>query len=50
MKVYQKISGLVKYILEGFNEIFRPNDKDYPAIGVQPFESESASEWVDLKQ
>ena len=49
MNISQRINQLVRYLLEGFNEIFRPNDEDYPSIGVQPFEGESSSEWVDLK-
>ncbi|MBE9047761.1 hypothetical protein IQ255_25755 [Pleurocapsales cyanobacterium LEGE 10410] len=31
------IRNIVQYVTEGFMEIFRPNDEQYPMIGVQPF-------------
>ena len=31
------IRNIVQYVTEGFMEIFRPNDEQYPTIGVQPF-------------
>ncbi|MGL5875972.1 MAG: hypothetical protein ACRC2R_27045 [Xenococcaceae cyanobacterium] len=35
---------VVRYITSGATRIFSPNDDDYPATGVQPFEGEPNEE------
>lgn len=37
MNISTTLKNIVQYVTEGFMEIFRPNDEQYPAIGVQPF-------------
>lgn len=36
MFVNTAVKNIIQYVTEGFMEIFRPNDEQYPAIGVQP--------------
>lgn len=38
MVVEKTIKNIIQYITEGFTRIFSPNEDQYPAIGVQPFE------------
>jgi len=38
----------VQFISEGVTRVFRPNDDQYPETGVQPFEGEPFSKWVEL--
>ncbi|NWF60591.1 MAG: hypothetical protein HXY43_15355 [Fischerella sp.] len=33
---------IIRYVAEAAIRIFGPNDDEYPNIGVQPFEGESA--------
>ncbi|MGK7877816.1 MAG: hypothetical protein AB4426_32285 [Xenococcaceae cyanobacterium] len=40
MGIYKLLNDIITYITEGFARIFGPNDDEYPAIGVQPFEGE----------
>jgi hypothetical protein len=40
MIVERSIKDFIQYITEAFVRIFSPNDDEYPAIGVQPFEGE----------
>ncbi|MBO1350528.1 MAG: isochorismate synthase [Hormoscilla sp. GUM202] len=40
------MNELIQYLVEAFNEIFRPNGEDYPSIGVQPFDGDIYSQWV----
>jgi hypothetical protein len=35
---------VVRYVTTGTARIFSPNDDDYPATGVQPFEGEPNKE------
>lgn len=37
MKVLNILRIAIQYITEGFMEIFRSDEEQYPAIGVQPF-------------
>jgi len=38
----------VQFLSEGVTRVFKPNDNQYPEIGVQPFEGEPFSKWVEL--
>ena len=40
MDISKLLSNVTKYITEAFARIFGPNDDEYPATGVQPFEGE----------
>jgi len=31
------VKDIVQFITEGFLEIFRANDDNYPAVGLQPY-------------
>ena len=44
MGVYKLLENVSQYILEAMVRIFGPNDDEYPAIGVQPFEGEPYTE------
>ena len=33
---------VINFVLGGFQKIFSPNEDDYPAVGLQPFEGETA--------
>lgn len=35
---------VVRYILGGFTKIFSPTKDDYPNVGIQPFEGDSADD------
>lgn len=37
MTLYNTVNTFVKYLTEGFIQIFSPNYEQYPAIGVQPY-------------
>jgi hypothetical protein len=41
------VRNAVHYVSEAVLRVFRPADDDYPATGVQPFEGEPFSKWVD---
>lgn len=41
------LDGMIQYFVEPVTRIFGPDDDLYPAVGVQPFEGEPYSKWVD---
>jgi len=49
MKIFDFVVGAVQYVSEGVSRIFSPGDDQYPKTGVQPFDGDPFSEWVDLK-
>jgi hypothetical protein len=49
MKIFDFAMNAIQYISEGVSRIFSPRDDHYPETGVQPFDGEPFSEWVDLK-
>ncbi|MBD2461238.1 isochorismate synthase [Oscillatoria sp. FACHB-1407] len=49
MKVFEMIRDAVHYLSEGATRIFKPSDDHYPETGVQPFEGEPYSQWVELQ-
>jgi hypothetical protein len=40
MMIDTTLKNIMQYLTEAFARIFGPNDDEYPAIGVQPFEGE----------
>ncbi|MBF2088643.1 MAG: isochorismate synthase [Synechococcales cyanobacterium K44_A2020_017] len=48
MNILKLTQNALQYISEGAARLFSPRDDQYPDIGVQPFEGEPLSEWVDL--
>jgi hypothetical protein len=47
MKIVEMVFSIVGYISEGVSRLFSPSDDAYPKTGVQPFEGDAYSEWVD---
>ncbi|MEB3164968.1 MAG: hypothetical protein VKK80_17180 [Prochlorothrix sp.] len=47
MKLFQRMKDMLQYVSEGFIEIFNKTKDEYPKTGVQPFEGEPYSKWVD---
>ena len=33
---------IINFVLGGFQKIFSPSEDDYPVVGLQPFEGETA--------
>lgn len=48
MNILKLTQNALQYLSEGAARLFSPGDDQYPDIGVQPFEGEPLSEWVDL--
>lgn len=48
MNIFSFFSNTLKYLSEGVSRLFSPSDDQYPKTGVQPFDGEPYSEWVDL--
>ena len=44
MKIFQWLQNIVQYLANGFSQLFKPSDDDYPETGVQPFEGEPYDE------
>ena len=49
MKIFNIMVDAIQYISEGAARIFSPRDDQYPKTGVQPFDGDPFSEWVELK-
>lgn len=49
MKIFGLVVDAIQYVSEGVSRIFSPRDDQYPETGVQPFDGDPFSEWVDLK-
>jgi hypothetical protein len=49
MSIFKVFHNAVQYLSEGVSRIFAPVDDEYPETGVQPFEGDPFSEWVNLK-
>jgi hypothetical protein len=49
MKLFKSFMDAAQYLSEGIGRIFSPRDDQYPDIGVQPFEGEPYSEWIELE-
>ncbi len=50
MNVIQMLNQALQYISDGVNRVFSPTDDHYPETGVQPFDGEPFSQWVDLSE
>jgi hypothetical protein len=50
MNIVKMTTDALQYLSEGVARLFSPRDDQYPAIGVQPFDGEPFSEWVDLSR
>jgi len=51
MHMWNQIAAAIQFLSEGAGYAFRlRKDEDYPAIGVQPFDGEPFSRWIDLNQ
>jgi hypothetical protein len=50
MNVIKSLRDMLQYLSEGVSRIFSPSKDEYPEIGVQPFDGEPYSEWVDLSK
>ncbi len=48
MNMFAKMNELLQYLFEAMGEIFSPREAAVPPIGVQPFDGDSFSQWVDL--
>jgi hypothetical protein len=49
MKVFAMVMNAVQYLSEGVARLFSPADDQYPTVGVQPFDGEPLSKWVDQR-
>jgi hypothetical protein len=47
MNVLNLVRDAFQYVSEAVVRIFKPANDDYPETGVQPFEGEPFSKWVD---
>jgi hypothetical protein len=50
MKVFTLFQEMVQYISEAAVSLFKPSNDQYPAVGVQPFEGEPYSKWVEASR
>lgn len=48
MNLFKMLGQAIRFLSDGAAEIFRPDYDQYPKTGVQPFDGEPYSEWVDL--
>lgn len=47
MKLFSTLIDAVQYLSEGVVRLFSPSTDKYPEIGVQPFEGDPNSGWVE---
>lgn len=47
MNVLNAIGDALQYLSDGVGHVFSLNHDDYPLIGVQPFDGEPLSQWVE---
>jgi hypothetical protein len=48
MNVLSFFGAMFQYLTEGATEIFSPNHDEYPNVGIQPFDGEPLSKWIDM--
>ena len=46
--LFTTLHNVMFYMSEGVWRLFSPSDDEYPATGVQPFDGEPYSEWVEF--
>lgn len=47
MQFPKMFDGVIQYFTEAIARIFSPNSDKYPNTGIQPFEGEPLSDWID---
>ena len=47
MKFFSTMTDAVQYLYEGVVRLFSPSSDEYPEVGVQPFEGEPNSSWIE---
>jgi hypothetical protein len=40
MAIYKLLNNMMQYLLGAVARVFSPDEHDYPAVGIQPFEGE----------
>jgi hypothetical protein len=48
MNILHAIGAALQFLSEGAVHIFSRSKDEYPAIGIQPFDGEPFSEWVEV--
>ena len=48
MNILNIVRDAIQYVSEAAGRIFRPADDNYPETGVQPYDGEPFSKWVNL--
>ena len=49
MNVFEMIRDAAHYLSEGVSRFFKLSEDRYPETGVQPFDGEPFSQWVELQ-
>ena len=49
MKLTQRMKDMMQFVSEAFLAIFNKPKGEYPNIGVQPFEGEPYSKWMESR-
>ncbi len=47
MNLFKLVGNAIRYLYDGAIEIFSPNHDQYPNTGVQPFDGDPNTEWID---
>lgn len=47
MNILMTVRDMLQYLAEAAGRIFEPSKDEYPAIGIQPFDGEPYSKWVE---
>ena len=47
MNIFTLIRDTLQYLSEAAGRVFSPSQDTYPNVGVQPFNGEPYSKWVD---
>lgn len=50
MNIWNQIVAAIQFVSEGASYAFSLKQDNYPAVGVQSFEGEPFSKWVELNQ
>jgi hypothetical protein len=48
--LFTTLHNAMLYMSEGVWRLFSPSEDEYPATGVQPFDGEPYSEWVEFSE
>ncbi|MBW4653724.1 MAG: hypothetical protein KME20_11915 [Kaiparowitsia implicata GSE-PSE-MK54-09C] len=47
MNLFKLVGNAIRYLYDGAIEIFSPSPDQYPKTGVQPFDGDPHTEWID---